>query len=281
MTGSLRTRGAAGLNRRAVVARGFTLIEVLVVVAIIAMLISILLPSLKTAREQARIVACNANMHDFGNSHLVYATDFPPFFPPTPYAGSTINGNSPSSDDNLFILWYRRYAKSLALFSCPATTYKVRAPESVIKVPDVNGMRYDITTGGLKNRSDFERVAQTDTQGFGTSYEYNPWYDWIEDGKSMTTTIDWYYGKKPFKYDQMFKKTSMRRPTPAYCMLMHDADESGSVRGAPAGKATNNYPEPWDNHGARGLNMLFVDGHSTFILRKNVDKEGWRAFERR
>lgn len=55
--------------------RGFTLIELLVVVAIIAMLMSILLPSLGAAREAARAVVCGQRLRDLGNGMGTYFTE--------------------------------------------------------------------------------------------------------------------------------------------------------------------------------------------------------------
>ncbi len=53
--------------------RGFTLVELLVVVSIIALLISILLPSLRNAREQGKQVLCMSNMRQMGIAMLSYA----------------------------------------------------------------------------------------------------------------------------------------------------------------------------------------------------------------
>jgi prepilin-type N-terminal cleavage/methylation domain-containing protein len=61
----------------------FTLIEVLVVVAIIALLISILLPSLSLAREQARRGVCLSNLHQIGNGLSLYSADHRQYLPPT------------------------------------------------------------------------------------------------------------------------------------------------------------------------------------------------------
>ncbi len=54
-------------------ARGFTLIEILVVVAIIGLLVAILLPSLARAREQARRVVCLNNLRQMGVAFGTYS----------------------------------------------------------------------------------------------------------------------------------------------------------------------------------------------------------------
>ena len=55
--------------------RGFTLIELLVVVAIIALLISILLPALNAAKEQGRVAVCMANLRTIAQGGAQYSLD--------------------------------------------------------------------------------------------------------------------------------------------------------------------------------------------------------------
>ena len=61
--------------------KGFTLIELLVVVAIIALLISILLPSLSRARELAKRAVCSANLRGIGQGEHIYSNDHYEWFP--------------------------------------------------------------------------------------------------------------------------------------------------------------------------------------------------------
>jgi prepilin-type N-terminal cleavage/methylation domain-containing protein/prepilin-type processing-associated H-X9-DG protein len=64
---------------------GFTLIELLVVVAIIALLLTILAPSLSRARELARAAICMTNTRHLGQGILFYAADYDGYILPHDY----------------------------------------------------------------------------------------------------------------------------------------------------------------------------------------------------
>lgn len=90
-------------------AGGFTLIELLVVVAIIALLISILLPSLTNARQVARMVKCQAILKQFGTANHIYANDHEDWFL--------------AMQSNGFGRWYQNIRWRSLLSMTPGSTY--------------------------------------------------------------------------------------------------------------------------------------------------------------
>lgn len=74
---------------------GFTLIEMLVVIGIIAVLAAMLLPALSTAREKGRRTACLNNLSQFGKALEMYCIDYSQYFPCYPGYGVDPNGTDP------------------------------------------------------------------------------------------------------------------------------------------------------------------------------------------
>ncbi len=79
-------------------ARGFTLVELLVVVSLIAVMIAMLLPALRRARADADTVVCLSNLMQIGAAAEIYTAQSQGYFPPAYY--------NPMSD-----FWYLKYKR--------------------------------------------------------------------------------------------------------------------------------------------------------------------------
>lgn len=87
---------------------GFTLVELLVVIGIIAVLIAILLPSLSKAREAARTAACLSNQRQLAVSFLMYANENRGFLPPYGYMTNDVFTEIPG------MYWWELTAKFIS-----------------------------------------------------------------------------------------------------------------------------------------------------------------------
>jgi len=104
-------------RRRDGVPRGFTLIELLVVVAIISLLVSILLPSLRRAQELARGSVCLANEKALGLSLIFYAQEYGDVVPPhCDFTSGTFTWP-------MFLYNYGESEREKS-FKCPATEFQ-------------------------------------------------------------------------------------------------------------------------------------------------------------
>ncbi len=155
--------------------KGFTLIELLVVVAIIAVLVSILLPALGRARESARLAICSSHLKQVFFMIHRYAEDFNGYLPLNSFRRP--NGTWQDWRYTMQVLGYRQHWDS-EIYNCPSQASYKGVAKTV-----AYGLNYYITYNqwfhGAKLRriTDIEWPSYTSLSGDrdGSVYVYTTW----------------------------------------------------------------------------------------------------------
>ena len=152
----------------------FTLIELLVVIAIIALVLAILIPSLRHAKEQAKKTVCTAHIGGLGVALRMYVDDNDGRTHDSPNMGLWDNAwqnppivtkFGPNDPDAYWGIAYYPYAKNNDIFACPSQKRVDDWPESGWGIDYQQYFKYCSygINGFIKNRKidiDFKRPAE-------------------------------------------------------------------------------------------------------------------------
>ncbi|GMU23497.1 MAG: hypothetical protein AMXMBFR13_35750 [Phycisphaerae bacterium] len=240
--------------------RGFTLIEVLVVVAIIGLLVSILIPSLSKAREQARKAACQSNLHQVMIGFFGYTSRLGEYVPRA--AGHELGGKTGRVglvDPWLPAMMFggglpadqrplnREIGKAYDLFRCPA---------------DKGEPLWWFDTEGYQ-------ATSTAFDLYGSSYFYASGYNrmiGVIEPMGLAKLVGVEFAYKRFQASMLPNGESVKvsfYPRPAKKVVVGDVPIYRTMPGVIA----PNRRAQWHRQDARDLwaNAAFLDGHAEFV----------------
>ncbi len=246
------------LHRSKSQSKGFTLVELLVVIGIIALLISILLPSLSRARETANRVKCGSNLRQIGQAMMLYANENQGSYPRTNMKAAVTavltdtTGNNmanpfsatatpPVKDNNVcasIFLLLRTQDITAAVFTCPSSNAE----------PD--GYTAGTPKGDVQKQSNFSgtqggKVWDNLSYSFQCMFPHN---DAVDDGFRWTNTL---------KADYAIGADLNPGQNTATGSDPIKVTTTSSGKDAQFGNSTN--------HQKQGQNILFGDLHVEFL----------------
>jgi prepilin-type N-terminal cleavage/methylation domain-containing protein/prepilin-type processing-associated H-X9-DG protein len=113
---------------------GFTLVELLVVIALIAILAGVLLPVLGAVREKARQTTCLLQLRQIGQAHLLYMADWDERFPD--WHMSALPRPAPFGALRFWPEYFQPYLRGAAIFHDPSAAWQGPPPSDGIRLAD-------------------------------------------------------------------------------------------------------------------------------------------------
>ena len=246
--------------------RAFTLVELLVVIGIIALLVSILLPTLNKAREAANSTKCLSNLKQINMALIMYADANRGYLPPTNGGTQTMNVNG--TERQVAVRWY-------------GGAYGPGASPNVTN-GDFWGPASPLTpywgTASVSGCPTFAHVNEIFRKGYGpVAYAYNAFagHQFATVAQMPGFTFDTRVGEKLSRFKRAADKAAVwdSARVPAGETILDRTPWGYPTSGNPNPSANNPDPNFHGRHGQYG-NVGWFDGHASSFRPRYFDSYG-------